>query len=279
MQITICGSRGSTPAPGAAFVRYGGQTSCVAVARDGEAPALLLDGGTGLRTLARMMNGSPFRGTMLIGHLHWDHTHGIPFFRAGDQPGARVDVRIPAQGDAAEVMARALGPPHFPVRIDELRGDWSLDGIEPGAYEFDGFEVLAREIPHKRTRTFGFRISDGSASIAYLSDHAPQNLGGGPDGYGEYHEAALQLAAGVDLLIHDAQYTPDEFEQRADFGHTTPQYAIGLAKAAGARGVLLFHHDPDRTDDDLDAMMAGFNEEGITITAAVEGAVLNLPRA
>lgn len=275
----IGGSRGSTPAPGADFVRYGGQTSCVAIARDGEQPALVLDAGTGLRTLTRMLGGTLFRGTILIGHLHWDHTHGIPFFRAGDQPGARVRVMIPAQGgDPAEVMARALGPPHFPVRIDELNGEWALEGIEPGDYQIEGFSVQAREIPHKRTRTFGFRVSDGTTTIAYLSDHAPQNVGAGPDGFGEYHDTARELAAGVDLLIHDAQYTPEEFDERADFGHTTPQYAIGLARAAGARSVLLFHHDPDRTDEQLDRLLATVSPDGVDVDVAAEGAIIDLPR-
>lgn len=279
MQLIIGGSRGSTPAPGADFVRYGGNTSCVAVAHDGAAPSLILDAGTGLRTLTRMMNGTPFRGTILIGHLHWDHTHGIPFFRAGDQPDARVAVKIPEQGDASEVMARVMSPPHFPVRIEELQGEWSIAGLEPGALEVEGFQVVAREIPHKRSRTFGFRISDATATIAYLSDHAPQNLGEGPTGYGEYHEDALALARGVDLLIHDSQYTPAEFERRADFGHTTPQYAIGLAQEAGAKGVLLFHHDPDRTDDELDALLSEARAtNGFPVDAAVEGAIIDLPR-
>src|SRR3954470_9651085 len=119
MRVTFCGVRGSTPAPGPEFVRYGGHTSCVALARDGEAPSLVLDGGTGLRRLAKLLD-APFAGTILLGHLHWDHTQGMPLFPAADR--GTVDVYMPAQGDAADVLARSFGPPHFPLRPDELRG-------------------------------------------------------------------------------------------------------------------------------------------------------------
>lgn len=276
MRLLICGARGSTPAPGAEFVRYGGNTSCVAVARDGEAPTLVLDAGTGLRRLAATMNGGPFRGTILIGHLHWDHTHGLPFFTAGDREDAQVRVLIPAQGDTEEVLARVMSPPHFPIRPSELNGTWTFEGIEQGEHEVEGFRVTAVEVPHKMSRTFGFRINDGRVTVAYLSDHHPVALGPGPDGHGEYHPAACRLAEGVDLLIHDAQYTAEEFADRAHFGHTTVDYAVGLGERCGAKRVLLFHHDPPRTDEQLDTIVASFAGRSVAVDAAAEGAVIDL---
>lgn len=277
MRLLICGTRGSTPSPGPAFIRYGGQTSCIAVARGADDPHLVLDGGTGLRRLSTFLEGRTFTGSILIGHLHWDHTHGLPFFRAGDQNDARVRVMIPSQGDAAEVMARAVSPPHFPVRLEELRGSWSVENLEPGTLDVEGFEVTALDIPHKLSRTFGFRVSDGTSSIAYLSDHWPTSIGPGTDGFGEYHENALALADGVDVLIHDAQYTSEEFPARADFGHSAIEYAIGLGRKAGAKSVMLFHHDPDRTDDDLDQIVASLNGTKPKVSAAAEGSVIELP--
>lgn len=277
MRLLICGTRGSTPSPGSAFVRYGGQTSCIAVARGDDDPHLVLDGGTGLRRLTGFLDGRTFSGSILIGHLHWDHTHGLPFFRAGDQPDARVRVLIPEQGDAAEVMARAVSPPHFPVRLEELRGEWSVENLAPGTLDIEGFQVTALDIPHKLSRTFGFRVSDGASTIAYLSDHWPTSIGPGTDGFGEYHENALALADGVDILIHDAQYTAEEFPARADFGHSAIEYAIGLGRKAGAKSVMLFHHDPDRTDDDLDHIVASLNGTKPKVTAAAEGSVIELP--
>ncbi|HXQ90311.1 MAG TPA: MBL fold metallo-hydrolase [Acidimicrobiales bacterium] len=276
--MTICGVRGSTPAPGPDTVRYGGHTSCVALAHDGELPHLVLDAGTGIRRVTGLLGGSAFAGSIVLGHLHWDHTQGLPFFSAADRPEARTDLYIPAQGDAEEVLRRAMSPPHFPITPGELRGTWRFLGLEPGAgVDMEGFNVLALEIPHKGGRTFGFRVSDATGTIAYLSDHCPTSLGPGPDGLGEYHPAALALADGCDLLIHDAQYLDSELAARASFGHASAGYAVRLAERAGARRVLLYHHDPPRTDDDIDALVACYAGGPVRADGAVEGTVIDLP--
>jgi ribonuclease BN (tRNA processing enzyme) len=230
----------------------------VAVAHDGAAPSLVLDAGTGLARLGRLLEGQAFSGSILLGHLHLDHVYGLPFFRAGDHEDARADLYIPAQGDPHEVLGRTFSPPSFPIDVTGLRGAWSFNELEAGPHELEGFSVLALDIPHKGGRSFGFRVSDGTASIAYLSDHSPTSLGDGPDGLGEYHDAAIALAEGVDLLIHDAQYTPAEFVERRDWGHCSLEYPIRLGEVAGAQRVVLFHHDPGHTDDDLDTLAAQF---------------------
>ncbi|HEX2028504.1 MAG TPA: MBL fold metallo-hydrolase [Nitriliruptorales bacterium] len=278
MRLHICGCRGSTPAPGPDFVRYGGHTSCVAIAHNGGSPTLLLDAGTGLRQVWHLLNGHPFHGSILLGHLHWDHTHGLPFFRAGDDPDSQVDLFLPAQGgDPEETLARGMSPPHFPIRPRQLRGHWRFHSLEEGQHEIEGFTVLAREIPHKGGRTFGYRVSDATATIAYLSDHHPIQLGPGPTGFGEHHEAARALVHGVDLLIHDAQYTAEEFPARAHFGHSTIDYAVTLAESCDVGCLMLYHHDPPRTDDELDAIMASLRDRSVAIRAAVEGDVIDLP--
>lgn len=277
MRVHLCGVRGSTPATGAAFVRYGGDTSCVALARGDGEPTLVLDAGTGLAQLDTLLGGRPFRGTILLGHLHWDHTHGLPFFRAGDRDDARVRLLLPSQGthdDARDVLARAMSPPHFPIAPDGLRGCWSFDSVEEGDHVVEGFAVRAREIPHPGGRTFGYRVHDGRHTLAYLSDHGPVALGDGPDGAGPYHEAALDLARGADLLIHDAQYTADELAARPAYGHSAVGYALGLARAAGVGRLVLFHHDPRRTDDDLDRCVAALADGPVPVVVARQGAVL-----
>ncbi|MGH2719536.1 MAG: MBL fold metallo-hydrolase [Actinomycetota bacterium] len=272
--------RGSTPSPGADFVRNGGQTSCVAItAGSDEAPRLVLDAGTGLRALTRVLAGEPFRGTILLGHLHWDHTHGLPFFAAGDRPDAEVNVLLPAQeGLAAEaLLARMMSPPHFPIRPSELRGRWQFQAIEPGPLLVEGFAIEAREIPHKGGRTFGYRITDtDGASLAYLSDHSPTSIGPGPDGFGAHHPAALELVQGVDLLIHDAQYTAAELPARIHFGHAAIDYSVGLATECDVGHLLLFHHDPPRTDAQLDDIVDGLRDAPLPVTAAAEGMVIKL---
>lgn len=275
----MLGVRGSTPAPGHAFARHGGNTSCVALARDGQPPSLVLDAGTGLRGLGGLLGERPFVGAVLLGHLHWDHTQGLPFCRAVDDDGAEVRLCLPDQDDgdeAIEVLRRAMSPPHFPIGPEGLRGRWTFESLAPGEHHVGGFEVLALDIPHKGGRTFGYRISDGRSAVAYLSDHGPLALGPGPDGWGPYHDTAVVLAAGVDLLIHDAQHVADELPARAAFGHSAADYPVRLAEIAGARSVLLFHHDPNRTDDELDAMVAGFADAPVPVAAATEGTTLEV---
>lgn len=279
MRLHVCGSRGSTPAPGAAFVRYGGHTSCVAVAHDGEDVSLLLDAGTGIRNVSNLLDGRPFAGAILLSHLHWDHTHGLPFFRGGDRPDAHVDLYMPEQdGEARATLARGFSPPHFPIGPDDLHGGWTFHGLPEGKHRIADFDVLAREIPHKGGMTYGYRISDGRATVAYLSDHHPASLAPGPDGFGPYHDAACELAAGVDVLFHDAQYVASDWAQRSTFGHSTVDYAVGLAEAAGVERLVLFHHDPTRTDDELDELTARADTASeLDVVAAAEGDVLTLP--
>jgi phosphoribosyl 1,2-cyclic phosphodiesterase len=277
VQVTFCGVRGSTPAPGPEFVRIGGHTSCVAVAHDGKAPRLLLDAGTGIRRVAVLLGDAPFRGTILLTHLHWDHVQGIPFFAAGDRDDAQVVLAMPAQGDPVEVLAGAMGPPHFPITPDGLLGDWSFVALGPGRHEVEGFEVLAAELPHKGGRTYGYRVGGGGRSLAYLPDHGPLGCGEGPDGLGARHEAALALAGDVDVLVHGAQFTTAERELAADFGHATVDYAMALAEQARARRLVLFHHAPARTDDGVDQIVrsvAGRLE--VPVMAAAEGTTLEI---
>lgn len=277
MRLQLFGVRGSTPSPGREFLRYGGHTSCVGIAHDGAPPSLVLDAGTGLRQLAHALDGGPFRGTILLSHLHWDHVQGLPFFFTGAHPGSRVTVRIPEQGHAEHVLAGAMSPPHFPVRPGELRGDWRFSGLQAGCQEVEGFSVLALDIPHPGGRTYGFRVSDGTATIAYLSDHHPLALGPGGDGLGARHDAALALADRVDVLIHDAQHTCAEFPDKSHLGHSTVEYAVALGDEAGVQRVLLYHHDFDRTDDEIDALVHPYAGWPVVVEAAAEGGVLHLP--
>ncbi len=276
MRVWVCGVRGSTPAPGAEFVHYGGHTSCLALGHDGQPPSLVLDAGTGIRRVSGLLGGAAFRGTVLLGHLHWDHTQGLPFFAAADRPDAEVTVLLPAQGDPLAALARAMSPPHFPVEPRDLRGRWRFAGLEPGHHRIEGFDVSALDIPHKGGRTFGFRVCDGAGSLAYLSDHSPLSQGPGPDGLGPYHDAAMALVEGVEVLVHDAQHTAAELSAQAVLGHSAAEYAVGLAQAAGARSVWLYHHDPARTDEQVDALVGSLQHAKVEVSAAAEGMTVDL---
>ncbi len=280
MLITFCGVRGSTPAPGASYVRYGGNTSCVAVAHDGDpGPVLLLDAGTGLANATGLLGGAAFAGTILLSHLHWDHCLGLPFFRGGDRDDARVRLLLPDQGGVASdgsasaerLLSRVMSPPFFPITPGQLHGDWTFGTVSPGQLKAEGFTIEAREIPHKGGRTIGYRVSDGHRALAYVTDHCPTVFGAGPDGLGVYHEAVLDLAAEADLLVHDAQLVAEEVPAEAHFGHAAAEYAVGLAVRARTRRVALFHHKPSRTDDELDAIARRFAGAPLPVLVAAEG--------
>jgi ribonuclease BN (tRNA processing enzyme) len=252
----------------------------VALVHDGDTvPTLILDAGTGVRRVTSLLGGQPYAGVILLSHLHWDHVHGLPFFRGGDMAGSRVTLLLPEQEDgssAESALRRGMSPPLFPIRPDELRGAWEFGSVAPGCFKAGRFSVEAREVPHKGGRTFGYRVSDGSSVVAYIPDHCPTSLGPGPDGWGEYHRAALDLAEGADLLMHDASLLPGELAAEASFGHAAADYAVGLAGRAGARHVLLLHHRPERTDDELDELGRRLARAPLPVTVAAEQEIISL---
>jgi phosphoribosyl 1,2-cyclic phosphodiesterase len=280
VRINLCGTRGSTPAPGRDFVRYGGHTSCLAITPDGAAaPQLLLDAGTGIRAVTQLLADGPFHGTIALTHLHWDHVHGLPFFRGGDRDDASVRLLLPEPAGALGALAaleRGMSPPLFPITPRQLRGTWQFEGIEPGLIPLGPLTLAAREIPHKGGRTFGYRVSDGRSSIAYLPDHNPTDLGPGPAGFGPYHETARELAEDVDILMHDSFWYAGDFEPEQTLGHAAAEYAIGLAAAVGSRRVVLLHHRPDRTDTELDKLAVGLRDSPVPVTLAADGEVICL---
>jgi phosphoribosyl 1,2-cyclic phosphodiesterase len=270
VKLWLLGVRGSTPAPGPEFVRYGGHTSCIAVAPgDQEVPTLVLDAGTGLRSLTAMLPGPAFEGAILLSHLHWDHAQGIPFFIAGDNDQSVVDLYLPAQDglSGTDLLAKMMSPPSFPISPEGLRGRWTFNALQPGRISIAGFDVTAAEVEHKGGRTFGYRIEDGTASIAYIPDHAPSH---------GCSDEAKALIRDVDVLLHDAQFLESERPIAELFGHATVDEAIHLAKDANAATLVLFHHGPARTDDQLDEIGRGLNGSQSVVLAA-QGQVFELP--
>jgi phosphoribosyl 1,2-cyclic phosphodiesterase len=274
VKLLFAGVRGSTPVSGPEFDRTGGHTSCVAIMRDDEQnPTLLLDAGTGLINLNSRFDGAPFAGTILLTHLHWDHVQGLPFFRAADRDDARVTLMMPEQGDARAVLRQAMAPPHFPIGPEGLRGAWDFAGLDAGTRAIEGFEVTALDIPHKGGRTFGYRVSDGTHTMAYLPDHGPH----GPDAVSGSRAAALELVGGVDVLVHGAPFVEREQTLADCYGHATLADAIDMAVTGGAGRLVLTHHGPFRADDAVDEIgrtaAAAFARE---IVVAREGMLLKI---
>jgi phosphoribosyl 1,2-cyclic phosphodiesterase len=270
MRVRCCGVRGSTPAPGAEFTRTGGHTSCLAVTPSGlDRPSLILDAGTGIRTVTALWDDDAFRGTILLTHLHWDHTQGLPFFGAGDRDDAVVHLLLPPVGseDPFQSLARAMSPPHFPIGPEGLRGRWSFATIEEGDHRIESIDVRAVEVTHKGGTTFGYRLADGLGSIAYLPDHVAAHQ--------PRRAAAIDLVRGVDVLVHDAQFLQREAALADAYGHSTVDDAVDLSLEAEVSELVLFHHSPARTDVQVDALLSEARARaagtGLTISVGVEG--------
>jgi phosphoribosyl 1,2-cyclic phosphodiesterase len=275
LDVTFYGVRGSTPCGCDANRRYGGNTSCVVVRAEGHAP-FVFDLGTGLRFFGETqpLDGS-FRGTTFVTHLHWDHVQGLPFFVPVLRPGASMTIFGPRPEDGRtlrEAFDGLMSPPYFPVTVADLPGDIRFEGLEEGWFEVDGARVLARAVPHTGL-TYGFRLEVGGAAVAYISDHQQPH-----DGSFAIPPGVQELVAGADLLIHDAQYTPEEFERKRTWGHCTPEYAVEIARQGGVRTLALFHHDPAHDDDFLDALAASQprHAHGPKVIVAAEGMRLQL---
>ena len=249
LNVTFHGVRGSTPCPTDGNVRYGANTACVALEVPHQDP-IVLDAGTGLRRWAACLPVPDLRATALVSHLHWDHVQGLPFFPPALRPGTRLEVLGPPtpEGSFANRLSEVIRPPWFPVPLAELGADLRLGDVGEEKLEVGRATVTVRPVPH-RGPTNGYRIQWEGATVAYVSDHQA------PPDRDRVAQSVLELAEGVDLLIHDAQFTVAEWEQRPDWGHCPVEYAVLVAREAGAKRLALFHHDPDRTDDELDRLL------------------------
>jgi len=278
MNVTFYGVRGSTPCDCRDQERYGGNTSCVALEAPGETP-IVFDLGTGLRYFgADQPTDGSFRGAVLLSHLHWDHVQGLPFFVPIDRPGARLAVYGPEQeeGPLGEVFTGIMRPPYFPVTPYELRGTIDFHDCGDTDFEFEGRRIKSRWVRHNGP-TLGYRVDWNGHSVAYIPDHGP---GTKPEDADDHVPRRIhELCDGVDLLIHDAQYSPAEYEQKRHFGHCTVQYAVHVARECGAKTLAMFHHDPYHDDGAIDALLveaqAEANGSGVEVIAAREGLVIS----
>lgn len=253
MQVTFYGVRGSTPCPAEANRRYGGNTSCVALESPGHDP-IVLDLGTGLRLWGETLplDGS-FRGHALVTHVHWDHVQGLPFFVPVLRTGSSLDVYGPPPPGStlAACFETFVAPPYFPVAIGELPGSIVFHDVSDTDLIVGDAKVKVRSVPHTGL-TNGYRIEQDGVVVTYISDHQMP-----VDGSHGVTDAVLELCEGADLLIHDSQYTPEEFSMKRDWGHCTVDFAVHVAAEAGAKRLALFHHDPSHHDEIVDCLLAG----------------------
>ncbi len=278
MLVRLWGTRGSVASPGPDTVRYGGNTACVEV-RTAKA-LLILDAGTGIRPLGLSLHDYHGRIDLLLSHLHLDHVQGIGFF----EPAFRADVELHIWGPPSaneglrERLARYLSPPLFPVRLRELNSGVQLHELPNEPIRIADATITAEAIIHPGA-TVGYRIDDGTCTLAYLPDHEPA-LGAPSFPISAEWTSGNGLAAGADLLIHDTQYTVAEYEERVGWGHSSIEQTWAFAQQAAVRRLLTFHHDPSHSDDELDAIVAQLrSRDGPAVLGGTEGLELDVGAA
>jgi phosphoribosyl 1,2-cyclic phosphodiesterase len=272
MKVTLWGTRGSLASPGPDTARYGGNTSCVEV-RANDGTLLILDAGTGLRGLGLSLPKSLKRVNILLTHLHMDHIQGLGFFGALRNPATEVHIWGPASTthDLRSRLTRYLSPPLFPVHLRDLPNT-ILHEVPSGDFDIGELHISTALVCHPDP-TVGYRIQAADTTLSYIPDHEPalgaRNFPLSPDWTSGY-----KLAAGSDLLIHDAQFSEEEYRTRVGWGHSSLTDAFKFAALAEVKSFVTFHHDPSHTDDALDDLINAsmdLTNPGFAVLPGVEG--------
>lgn len=273
--VTFWGTRGSIPTPGPYTARYGGNTSCVAVEGPG-GQLVILDAGTGIRglglTLVERPNGA-VKAEILLSHTHWDHIQGLPYFKPFFAAGNTVRIWGSKQGTTSldEILHLQMDPAVFPVPLTAVAATLSVEEVRAGVeFTVGPFQARAMQLRHPGT-TLAYRLKPkaGGQSTAYVTDNelGPGGNYGTPD---SWRRDLVQFLKGVDLLIHDAMYTPEELDTHRGWGHSSYEEAVELAAETGAGKLVLFHHEPEHDDAAMDALLAAARRAAQRRGAAVE---------
>jgi phosphoribosyl 1,2-cyclic phosphodiesterase/DNA-binding response OmpR family regulator len=284
VRVQFWGTRGSLATPGPATARYGGNTSCIEV-RSARGTLVVIDCGTGGHALARKLASGDvkrLRGNILISHTHWDHIQGIPFFDPLYVRGTEWDIYGPSRGlreSLRDALAGQMQYVYFPVSLDQFQANIRYHDLTEGMFSIDDIRVSARYLNHPVV-TLGYRLQVDGATLVYACDHEPHSravaLGDGKI-IGEDLRHA-EFLDGADLLIHDAQYTAEEYPEKIGWGHSPVEYVMRLAEHACVKRLALTHHDPRRDDNAIEGVVARLRESSpaVDVFPAFEGQVVEL---
>jgi phosphoribosyl 1,2-cyclic phosphodiesterase len=279
MRVHYWGARGSIPTPGRGMARHGGNTSCVELTLS-DGSNVILDAGTGICDLGRAEGHGSRSVHILLTHLHLDHIQGLMFFEPLFDPtcGVRVAGPVAFGGPLLNRLARYISAPLAPIEIRELPAQVSFEDVSTGTWQFGPATIEAAFVNH-RGPTLGYRITDGGTTVVYIPDHEPA-LGQDLERSAPEWISGLALARDADLLIHDCQYTGEEYASRIGWGHSALEHTIAFARRSGARRLALFHHDPLHDDAMVDAIAdaarAAAGGDFEEVAAACEGETVAL---
>ncbi|MBN1408127.1 MAG: MBL fold metallo-hydrolase [Calditrichaceae bacterium] len=287
--LKFWGVRGSIPTPGPETVRYGGNTSCAELRHNDK--LFILDAGSGLRVLGNdlLKTGSPITAHIFISHMHWDHIQGIPFFTPAFIPNNHFTFygSEPAGKDLLTVIADQMDPTYFPIEMKDMGSTMEFKPLFEGTYKIDGIKVEALYVNHPGN-ALGYKFHLNKKTLVYISDNEPfltadnnddpDQVLLGEDG----NQKLINFIHDADVLIHDAQYTQDEYENKITWGHSPVEYTVDIAIKSGVKKLVLFHHDPLHNDDMIDQMLqlarhhVQNNSSLIEIIAASEGLTIDI---
>src|ERR1700761_3640843 len=282
MQVQFWGTRGSIPKPGPTTARYGGNTPCLEI-RSKRGTLVIIDCGTGLHGLGVHLAAGGAKnlvGHILISHTHWDHIQGFPFFVPFLKPGNKWEIYGPKGLDQSlrETLAGQMQHTYFPIAPDQFGAELHYHDLLEGTFEIGDIKVTTQYLNHPAL-TLGYRLEADGCTFVYCCDHEPFSRAAA-DGSGDFTGQDLRHAefvAGADLLVHDAQYTAAEYPAKVGWGHSSAEFVVNLARQADVRQVALTHHDPLRTDDQLDVIVEGLKAKlkaeasSLVVFAAAEG--------
>jgi phosphoribosyl 1,2-cyclic phosphodiesterase len=270
IKIKFWGVRGSIPTPGPRTIRYGGNTSCIEINFPNR-PRFILDAGSGIRELGKLLLQStePEKSYIFLTHFHWDHIQGLPFFKPAFKPENHFVIYGCDEPDVdlTKIISMQMNPIYFPVAVDDMRAKIEFRTIKEGEFEVEGITVNTQFMNHPGY-TLGYRFNFNGKSIIYISDNEPFRkpdeksntnvVASLQDRFESYYdnkdEQLIEFIAGADILIHDTQYFPDEYQQRITWGHSPYTYTVDIAVEARVKKLILFHHDPDHDDQAVDRM-------------------------
>lgn len=282
MRVRFWGTRGSVPTPGPSTVRFGGNTACIEMRTD-RGTFFIFDSGTGIRELGLELTrrGESVNAHLLLGHTHWDHISGFPFFTPAFVPGNHLTIYGARDLDRSlrDVLAGQMHYTYFPVPLGDLRADIEFYELEEGEIQIEETRVRSHYLNHTAV-CMGYRIEADGVSVAYITDHEPYAVptrvvdpdadpGRSPFVHGG-DRRLVEFVRGVDLLIQDTQYTPEEYNQRRGWGHGSTEYVTDIAVAAGVRQTAMFHHEPTHSDADIEHMVDAARARARSLGSPVE---------